>query len=118
MAIVTRKDLPCLLLQRVAAIRTSARLDQRYLMLHLSSDAFVHFFLPDATGVSVPHISPTQIKEFPIVVPPLREQVVIVKFVADQTAKLDTLTATAETAIALPAGTPRSPHFRRSHRQD
>jgi type I restriction enzyme, S subunit len=42
-----------------------------------------------------------EIKEFWIAFPPLEEQTAIVAFLAEQTARLDTLTTTAESAISL-----------------
>ena len=62
---------------------------------------FVAHFSPDTTGVSVPHISPDQINNFVIPIPPVTEQEAIVSFVAVQTAKFDTLTAEAQRAIDL-----------------
>ncbi|MDP2081383.1 MAG: hypothetical protein U0934_15160 [Pseudotabrizicola sp.] len=100
-AIVTENDVPCLLLQRVASLRTDDSLNKEFLRLQLSGEAFIHHFLPDMTGVSVPHISPSQIGSFVIVVPPRAEQDQIIAHLADKTSQLDTLNATAETAIAL-----------------
>jgi type I restriction enzyme S subunit len=62
---------------------------------------FVAHFLPDTTGVSVPHISPEQIYNFVIPVPPVAEQKAITEFVAIETAKFDSLTAEAQRAIDL-----------------
>lgn len=63
---VKESDLPCLLLQRVASIKTSEHLDADYLLMLLSSNMFSAHFAPDTTGVSVPHISPDQIGNFVI----------------------------------------------------
>ncbi|MCL1090946.1 restriction endonuclease subunit S [Shewanella profunda] len=63
---VTSADLPCLLLQRVARIRTHLNTYQPFVKLCLSSYEFKSFVEADLTGVSVPHISPDQIKSFPI----------------------------------------------------
>ncbi|SDX22799.1 type I restriction enzyme, S subunit [Albimonas donghaensis] len=98
---ISAKDLPCLLLQRVACIRPKPALHSRYLESLLATDAFVHHFLPETTGVSVPHISPKQIVEFPIPLPPLDEQAAIVAYVDAQTGRLDALSAEAERAVSL-----------------
>jgi type I restriction enzyme, S subunit len=98
---VKESDLPCLLLQRVASLKTGDQLDVDYVLGLLSSEMFVAHFSPDTTGVSVPHISPEQIKNFVIPVPPVVEQVAIVAFVRIETAKSDTLTIEAQRAIAL-----------------
>ncbi|WP_413738078.1 restriction endonuclease subunit S [Shewanella sp. BJSY2023SW001] len=63
---VTSTDLPCLLLQRVARIRTYEDTYQPFVTLCLSSYEFKSFVEADLTGVSVPHISPDQIKSFSI----------------------------------------------------
>jgi type I restriction enzyme S subunit len=62
---------------------------------------FIAHFLPDTTGVSVPHISPEQINNFIIPVPPMQEQVAVSAFINAETAKFDTLTAEAQRAIEL-----------------
>lgn len=98
---VKEADLPCLLLQRVASLTTGSQLNSDYLLHLLSSEMFVAHFTPDTTGVSVPHISPDQICNFVIPIPPKPEQQNIVKHVAGELTKLDTLTAEAQRAIAL-----------------
>jgi len=85
----------------VASLKTGSLLNAHYLLGLLSSEMFVAHFSPDTTGVSVPHISPEQINNFVIPVPPLTEQEAIVAFVSSQAVKLDALTAEAERAIDL-----------------
>ena len=63
-ALVTASDLPCLLVQRVARIRATKRADAQYIRVLIESDAFVAYFSPITTGVSVPHISADQILSF------------------------------------------------------
>ena len=63
-ASVSPSDLPCLLVQRVARIRTTKHADIRYIRFILESDAFVAYFSPISTGVSVPHISGDQVLSF------------------------------------------------------
>ena len=63
-ALVTASDLPCLLVQRVARIRATTRADAEYIRVLIESDAFVAYFSPITTGVSVPHISADQILSF------------------------------------------------------
>lgn len=53
------------------------------------------------TGVSVPHISPSQIASFPITMPSRGEQEEIVAFLDAETARIDALTEEASAAIAL-----------------
>ena len=98
---VTPSDLPCLLLQRVASLNTDDRLLGDYLLGFLSSEMFVAHFSPETTGVSVPHISPEQIGNFVIAVPPLHEQARIVAFLDCETAKIDELVAEQRRLIEL-----------------
>jgi len=72
---VEEHDLPSLLLQRVASLTPGPTLNPDYVFAILSSaPMFAAHFLPDTTGVSVPHISPTQVNDFVIPVPPIDEQ--------------------------------------------
>ena len=73
-ALVKAEDTPCLLLQRVASLRTADSLSVRFLQFLLSSPMFVAHFAPETTGVSVPHISPQQIGNFVAAIPPREEQ--------------------------------------------
>jgi type I restriction enzyme S subunit len=98
---VKESELPCLLLQRVASLKTGNQLDADYLLGLLTSEMFVAHFSPDTTGVSVPHISPEQINNFVIPVPPVAEQKAIVEFVGIELTKFDTLTTEAQRAIDL-----------------
>jgi len=98
---VKAKDLPCLLLQRVASLKPGDRLNSDYLLSLLSSEMFVAHFSPETTGVSVPHISPEQIQNFVVPVPPIDEQETIVSFIHTETEKLDALTAEAQKTIDL-----------------
>jgi type I restriction enzyme S subunit len=98
---IKESDLPCLLLQRVAALKTGGSLIAEYFLRLLSSEMFVAHFSPGTTGVSVPHISPEQIGDFVIPIPPVDEQGAIAEFIAAQTTKLNALIAESECAIAL-----------------
>lgn len=98
---VREKDLPCLLLQRVGLIRTSQLLNPRFLLLQYSGSNFRDFLAPEMTGVSVPHISPSQITSFPITLPAREEQDAIIAFLDAQTIQFDALTAAATSAISL-----------------
>ncbi|MDG2531018.1 hypothetical protein [Caulobacter endophyticus] len=101
LAEVAEQDLPCLLLQRVAALRTLPGLTRDYLKLTLQGEAFYHHCVPEMTGVSVPHISPGQIYEFVVAVPPHDEQEQISKLVKSVSGDAEQLVAAGEEAIAL-----------------
>jgi type I restriction enzyme S subunit len=98
---VEPRDLPCLLLQRVAALKAGPLLDSDYLLHLLSSEMFVAHFSPATTGISVPHISTDQIADFVIPLPPLAEQRQIVEYLAGEHGKLDALTAESQHAVDL-----------------
>jgi len=71
---ITRDDLPCLLVQRVARLRGQERLDTGFLKYVIGSVAFTQHVLAVQTGTAVPHISTKQIQSFKFDLPPLSEQ--------------------------------------------
>lgn len=98
---ITSNDTPCLLLQRVARIRTTDDFYQPFIRLCLSSNEFRAYVEADLTGVSVPHISPDQIKNFYIRNISLEEQHVITDRVLAKIEKLNAIEKTALDAIEL-----------------
>ncbi|RDD72753.1 restriction endonuclease subunit S [Paracoccus versutus] len=98
---VGEEDIPSLLLQRVGRFQVGSEANPKFILHQYADDRFMHFLAPDLTGVSVPHISPSQIESFHIVLPPRNEQDEIVGYLHDVLIKLDTLTETATTAITL-----------------
>ena len=84
-------DLPCLLLQRVGCIRARQGLISDYMGLLLRSDAFLAYFEPMLSGISVPHISPEQIGNFSSAFPPESEQEEISRFAQRVEAEFDEL---------------------------
>jgi type I restriction enzyme S subunit len=92
---VSHSDTPSLLLQRVARIRPSPGLDSGFLNLLLSSQIFADYLAPIFTGVSVPHMSPEQLRKFTVAFPPLAEQRQIVAHVGDRERQILDLTRTA-----------------------
>ncbi|MEA3186560.1 MAG: type restriction enzyme subunit [Chthoniobacter sp.] len=71
---ITKHDLPCYLVQRVARLRARKNLDQRFLGFVVASSDFTEHVLAVQTGTSIPHISAGQIKEFGFALPPIAEQ--------------------------------------------
>jgi len=98
---VTQDDMPCLLLQRVAAITPNAGLNDEYLYCLLASELFKAYVEPDLTGVSVPHISPEQILSFQIPIPPIDEQRMIGGFIKDQLDQMSALFQQASESVKL-----------------
>lgn len=98
---IYKKDLPCLLLQRVGLLRSSKYLNSSFLMYQYSLPNFMHFLAPEMTGVSVPHISPSQIASFPICLPSRKIQDEIVTYLARAITEFESLILTATNAITL-----------------
>lgn len=76
-ALVRQDDLPSLLLQRVACIRSRSTSTARYLRWVLGSSHFQVALESETTGVSVPHISGDQINAFTYHLPAPEEQAVL-----------------------------------------
>ncbi|MBN9688414.1 MULTISPECIES: restriction endonuclease subunit S [unclassified Corallococcus] len=98
---VRAKDLPSLLLQRVASVRCRDELHIDYLETLFASSMFVAHFVPETTGVSVPHISPGQIRSFVVPIPPLAEQVSITVHIAEISNRYAALIQETELAVSL-----------------
>lgn len=94
-AIIEDGDLPCLLVQRVARLRANKHLAQEYLPYLVSSYKFEQYVKGVQTETAVPHISAEQIKEFPILLPPIHEQ----RRIAEILATWDEAIALTEKAI-------------------
>ena len=79
-ATIEESDLPSLLLQRVARIRPQGMLRADFLILLLAGKSFSDYLTPIFTGISVPHLSPEQIRLFRFALPGLMEQEKIVEW--------------------------------------
>lgn len=71
---VNEKDLPCLLVQRVARLRGKNGLLTKYLRYVIADQSFTDYIKPIVTGVAVPHISGKQIQDYRFSLPPLPTQ--------------------------------------------
>ena len=98
---ISESDLPCLLLQRVRAIRPKAGAVSDFLMRLFQHNAFYHHCAPEMTGVSVPHISPSQVLNYTVPVPHHDEQLRIVDFLYGEETKYSSLIGEAEASISL-----------------
>lgn len=95
-AVVTRADLPCLLLQRVARLRASAPdLLQEFLQQWLQSPQFISALSP-GRSIGVPHISTKEISGFEIPLPPVDEQREIIRVLDAQFTRLRDALAVAD----------------------
>jgi len=71
---ITSVELPCLLLQRVARLRSKKSLNEDFLYHLIGSKLFLDYVLSIQTGIGVPHISGKQIQAFQFSLPELRAQ--------------------------------------------
>lgn len=95
-AFIAKKDLPCLLLQRVCRIRTRCNFDIRWIYYWLSGSSFKDSLSTETTGISVPHISTKQIEQFIVAFPNQLEQTQICNYLDAKCAEIDKLIAKKE----------------------
>ena len=98
---VSEADVPALLLQRVARIRPREDLSAEFLALLLAGRSFADYLTPIFTGISVPHLSPEQVKSFPFALPTRHDQEEIARWTAEVTGKTRTSILSTEREIAL-----------------
>ena len=88
---LTKKDLPALLLQRVARIR-SEKIDLGYLKEFIGNDYFSKYCDSVKTVTAIPHISPSDIRNFKIPIPPtIEEQKAIAQILSEMDAEIEAL---------------------------
>ncbi len=98
---VKEDDLPVLLLQRVARLRTKNGLLPNFLYWNIVSKSFLSWVNISKTDPMVPHIAPKDINNFIIAIPSPSEQTAIANFLDDKTAKIDKAIAQKEKMISL-----------------
>lgn len=91
---ITNLDLPALLVQRTACLRTKVKLDSSFLFYLLNSKRFMQYLIDAQTGIGVPHISGQQILDFAFRKPKIETQQTIVH-------KLDALRAETQKLEAI-----------------
>jgi type I restriction enzyme, S subunit len=94
-------DVPSLLLQRVARLRATGGNSASFIEYALSGRMFADYLEPIFTGVSVPHISPTQLGNFPLALPDPEEQAAIARRLGADVAEIDAAISDAREAVAL-----------------
>ena len=100
-ATIEESDLPSLLLQRVACIRPEGRLRADFLILLLAGKSFSAYLTPIFTGISVPHLSPKQIRLFRFALPAVMEQEKIVEWTVVSTKTVESAVKRTHREIAL-----------------
>jgi type I restriction enzyme S subunit len=89
MAIVSSSDLPALLVQRVARIRPSGGNDIRFVRYCFDSGILFNELSGSMTGISVPHISTSQVGHCVVPLPPVLEQREIADYLDDRCSRID-----------------------------
>ena len=101
-AVASESDVPSLLLQRVACIRPDPEsLVRKFAFWILGSNNFVNYLSPIFTGISVPHLSAEQIKEFWVSLPDIAEQEVIITYLTSRLSAIQSATERAQRQIDL-----------------
>jgi type I restriction enzyme S subunit len=95
------QDLPAVLLQRVARIR-SAKLDIGFLTQFVGSSTFISYCDSVKTVTAIPHISPSDIRNFTIPIPSdIAEQVAIAEVLTHMDEELEALEQRSDKTRAL-----------------
>jgi type I restriction enzyme S subunit len=89
LAVARPTDVPCLLVQRVARIRSADPSVLRYVHYALQTPSFVRHLVQGQTGTQLPHISGKSIQSFRFPLAPLLEQGRIVAAIEANLTRLD-----------------------------
>ena len=100
-ALMGQSDVPSLLLQRVARLRPGRRLLRDFVFQLLTGRSFSDYLAPIFTGISVPHVSPEQIKGFRVALPDVAEQQAIVGYLRSRIEALRAVMERTQDEIAL-----------------
>jgi len=98
---VGKADAPSLLVQRVARIRAIGANSASFIEYLMGAQAFADYLSPLFTGVSVPHISPSQVGDFGIAVPLPEVQARVVRQLDFEVSEIDEAISDAKEAIVL-----------------
>ena len=101
---VRRCDLPCLLVQRVARIRSTNSVGDAFITMLVSSQRFKDYVESVKTGTSIPHISSGQILHYEFTRPPIGDNRLLEAFekvAGPLLGKADQNHCEAQTLVAL-----------------
>ncbi|WP_062263009.1 restriction endonuclease subunit S [Endozoicomonas arenosclerae] len=98
---VANEELPILLLQRVARLRTKEKLDSRFLYWNLACNRFLNWVNQSKTDPMVPHIAPKDIQDYQITFPSVNEQKAIAAYLDTKTTQIDQAITIKEQQIEL-----------------
>ena len=91
----------CLCSADMYPLSPRSNLDARYLLWYLLSDSFSTIAVLESDRVAMPKINRETLKGLALLVPPLKEQIVIANHIDLETAKIDSLIAEANRSIGL-----------------
>ena len=100
-AVILPSDVPSLLLQRVARIRVGEGLHRDFAVALLSGKGFSDYLAPIFTGISVPHLSPEQVKGFRVALPSVVEQEAIMEHLKSKSDAIQSAIDGAKSEIGL-----------------
>ncbi|WP_439498509.1 restriction endonuclease subunit S [Bosea sp. (in: a-proteobacteria)] len=78
-----------------------AKIDPKFALLQLTTEATYRYFVQQVHGATRPRINLSQLKHYPLVVPPLDEQHAIVRRIETTFARIEGLVAEAKRALVL-----------------
>lgn len=84
----------------IAVITPSKNLDYRYVCYYLQSAVFNNFVLLLYNGMGVPHLTQEVMSKIKILVPPLKEQMVISDYLDAKCTEIDTVVETKKSQLA------------------
>lgn len=99
--IIKEEDLPLLLVQRVARLRANYLLIPKFLFYQIGCIYFLKWVDVSKTDPAVPHISPADIRNYPICLPPIEQQTHIVNFLDQKTIQISKLISNKRKLIEL-----------------
>jgi type I restriction enzyme S subunit len=100
-AIVKKNDLPCYLNQRVGKLDISSKLYRGFVYYLVQSTLFFEQVQLSVTGTAQFNISPSQLGDIWITLPPTTEQNDISIYLDNETSKIETLIGRVENSITL-----------------
>lgn len=93
------RDLPCVLVQRVARFKDFNGLTPDFLYLLLSDTGFTNYIQPNQTGSDIPHISGKQILSYEVEIPTMERQIKIARRVEELFAYASKIEQNASVAL-------------------
>jgi type I restriction enzyme S subunit len=100
-AYVQEKDLPLLLVQRVARIRSNDEVISKWIHFNIGDYNFKYYINLSKTDPAIPHITLKNITSYPICIPDNEELIQIIKYLDHKTTQIDTLISKKQQFITL-----------------